>query len=309
MPGRAVVLSLARLNRIRKSMRQPHHDRGCRLHPAQIQQAAAAEGCLFPLSLAAEGSCTIGGNLSTNAGGTAVLRYGNTRELCLGLEVVTAQGEIWDGLRGLRKDNTGYDLRDLYIGAEGTLGIITGAVLKLYPQPQAITALAPWSRLPRRSTAGADAGPLRCQPDGFRADVALCLRWWRNSSRPAATLRRQHGSMCCWNCRAANRNSMREPARTCYRRGAGTCHHQRCRGGDLGGAIAGAVAVARTHPAGQAKAGKNIKHDISLPVSRIADFIATTEPLLERPSPPASWSASAIWATAICTSMLRRPRA
>jgi FAD/FMN-containing dehydrogenase len=115
-------------------------DAGCIL--AQIQQAAAAEGCLFPLSLAAEGSCTIGGNLSTNAGGTAVLRYGNTRELCLGLEVVTAQGDIWDGLRGLRKDNTGYDLRDLYIGAEGTLGIITGAVLKLYPQPQAITALA-----------------------------------------------------------------------------------------------------------------------------------------------------------------------
>ncbi|HCN91273.1 MAG TPA: hydroxyacid dehydrogenase, partial [Oxalobacteraceae bacterium] len=82
-------------------------------------------GRLFPLSLAAEGSCTLGGNLATNAGGTAVLRYGNTRELCLGLEVVTPQGEIWSGLGGLRKDNTGYDLRDLFIGAEGTLGIIT----------------------------------------------------------------------------------------------------------------------------------------------------------------------------------------
>src|SRR5450830_1148895 len=142
--GAQVVLSLARLNGIRHVdpvNRTMTVDAGCILQ--QIQEAAAAEGCLFPLSLAAEGSCTIGGNLSTNAGGTAVLRYGNTRELCLGLEVVTPQGDIWSGLRGLRKDNTGYDLRDLFIGAEGTLGIITGAVLKLYPQPKAsITALA-----------------------------------------------------------------------------------------------------------------------------------------------------------------------
>src|SRR5690606_9485681 len=114
---------------------------GCIL--AHLQEAAAQADRLFPLSLASEGSCTIGGNLSSNAGGTAVLRYGTTRELCLGLEVVTAQGEIWNGLRGLRKDNTGYDLRDLYIGAEGTLGIITAAVVKLFPQPKAqLTAMA-----------------------------------------------------------------------------------------------------------------------------------------------------------------------
>ena len=91
------------------------------------------------MSLAAEGSCTIGGNLATNAGGTGVLRYGNTRELCLGLEVVTPQGELWDGLRGLRKDNTGYDLRDLFIGSEGTLGVITAATMKLAPLPAATT--------------------------------------------------------------------------------------------------------------------------------------------------------------------------
>jgi FAD/FMN-containing dehydrogenase len=116
-------------------------DAGCVLQA--VQQAAAAEGLLFPLSLAAEGSCTIGGNLATNAGGTQVLRYGNAREQCLGLEVVTADGDIWDGLSGLRKDNTGYDLRDLFIGSEGTLGIITGATLKLAPQPAAVgTALA-----------------------------------------------------------------------------------------------------------------------------------------------------------------------
>ncbi|MEO7496021.1 MAG: FAD-binding oxidoreductase, partial [Massilia sp.] len=141
--GRAVVLSLARLNRVRAldvDNLTITVDAGCVL--AAIQAAAEAEGCLFPLSLAAEGNCTIGGNLSTNAGGTGVLRYGNARELCLGLEVVTAQGELWDGLRGLRKDNTGYDLRDLLIGAEGTLGVITGAVMKLFPQPKAsITAL------------------------------------------------------------------------------------------------------------------------------------------------------------------------
>jgi len=103
---------------------------------AEAQAAADGADRLFPLSLASEGSCTVGGNLSTNAGGTAVLAYGNARELCLGVEVVLASGEVWNGLRKLRKDNTGYDLRDLFIGAEGTLGIITAAVLKLFPKPR-----------------------------------------------------------------------------------------------------------------------------------------------------------------------------
>src|SRR5205823_1569321 len=102
---------------------------------ASVQQAADDAGLLFPLSLAAEGSCTIGGNLATNAGGTAVLRYGNARELVLGLEVVLADGRIWNGLTALRKDNTGYDLRNLFVGSEGTLGVITAAVLKLFPRP------------------------------------------------------------------------------------------------------------------------------------------------------------------------------
>jgi len=130
------VLSLSRLNRIRDVDPVGNvivADGGCVL--ADIQAAAENVGRLFPLSLGSEGSCQIGGNLSTNAGGTAVLSYGNMRHLCLGLEVVLPTGEVWNGLRRLKKDNTGYDLRDLFIGAEGTLGVITGAVLKLFPQP------------------------------------------------------------------------------------------------------------------------------------------------------------------------------
>jgi len=135
--GSAVVLSVARLNRIREF--DPIGDTmtaeaGCIL--ADVQRAADAAGRLFPLSLAAEGSCQIGGNLSTNAGGVHVLRYGNARELVLGLEVVLPDGRIWDGLRHLRKDNTGYDLKQLFIGAEGTLGVITAAVLRLFPRPR-----------------------------------------------------------------------------------------------------------------------------------------------------------------------------
>lgn len=141
--GTAVVLSLRRLNHVRQidvANLTMTVEAGCTLQ--QLQTVADEANCFFPLSLASEGSCTIGGNLSTNAGGTAVLRYGNARELCLGLEVVTPQGELWDGLRSLRKDNTGYDLKNLYIGAEGSLGIITAAVVKLFPKPRSrVTAL------------------------------------------------------------------------------------------------------------------------------------------------------------------------
>jgi FAD/FMN-containing dehydrogenase len=139
--GRALVLSLARLDRIRAVdaiTNTIEVEAGVTL--LRVQEAALEAGRLFPLSLAAEGSCTIGGNLATNAGGVQVLRYGNARELCLGLEVVTADGSVWSALRRLRKDNTGYDLRDLFIGSEGTLGVITAAVLKLFPLPKAQAA-------------------------------------------------------------------------------------------------------------------------------------------------------------------------
>jgi FAD/FMN-containing dehydrogenase len=133
-----IVLSLTRMNRIREVDALNNTlttEAGVVL--ANIQKAAEDADRLFPLSLGAEGSCTIGGNVSTNAGGVNVLRYGNTRDLVLGLEVVLPDGRIWDGLRALRKDNTGYDLKQMFVGAEGTLGIITAVVLKLFPRPSA----------------------------------------------------------------------------------------------------------------------------------------------------------------------------
>jgi len=145
--GTQVLLSLQRMNAIRAVDADNLTitvEAGCVLQ--NLQQTAEQVGFLFPLSLGAEGSCTIGGNLATNAGGTQVVRYGNARELCLGLEVVTAQGEVMHGLSGLRKDNTGYDLRNLMIGSEGTLGIITAATMKLYPMPAA--SLTAWAAVP-----------------------------------------------------------------------------------------------------------------------------------------------------------------
>jgi D-lactate dehydrogenase (cytochrome) len=137
--GHNIVLALGHMNRIRAI--DPVNftmtvEAGCIL--AHLQQAAAETDRLFPLSLGVEGSCQIGGNLSTNAGGIAVLRYGNTHELTLGLEVVLPDGRVWDGLRGLRKDNTGYDLKQLFIGGAGTLGIITAATVKLFPKPREV---------------------------------------------------------------------------------------------------------------------------------------------------------------------------
>jgi FAD/FMN-containing dehydrogenase len=142
--GHEVVVSLSRLNRVRDiDLSGDTMTVEAGLVLAHAQQVAATAGRLFPLSLASEGSCQIGGVLATNAGGTSVLAYGSARDLTLGLEVVLADGAVWDGLKTLRKDNTGYDLKDLFIGSEGTLGIITAAVLRLFPKPaETATALA-----------------------------------------------------------------------------------------------------------------------------------------------------------------------
>jgi FAD/FMN-containing dehydrogenase len=134
--GNEIILSLGRMDKVREINARDFTmtvDAGCILR--NLQEAAAEKNCLLPLKLASEGTCQIGGNIATNAGGILTIRYGNTRDLVLGLEVVLANGEIWNGLRHLRKDNTGYDLKQLFIGSEGSLGIITGAVLKLFPLP------------------------------------------------------------------------------------------------------------------------------------------------------------------------------
>lgn len=150
--GTQVVLSLSRMCAIRQideANLTVTVEAGCVLQT--LQETVADAGYFFPLSLAAKGTCTIGGNLATNAGGTQVLRYGNARNLCLGLEVVTSRGEVWSGLSGLRKNNTGYDLRDLFIGSEGTLGIITAATMQMVPQPSA--QLTAWVAVPSASHA------------------------------------------------------------------------------------------------------------------------------------------------------------
>ncbi len=288
--GQAVVLSLGRLNRIRaldQVNRTITVDAGCILH--DIQQAAADQGCLFPLSLAAEGSCTIGGNLSTNAGGTAVLRYGNARELCLGLEVVTPHGELWSGLRGLRKDNTGYDLRDLFIGAEGTLGVITGAVLKLFPQPKAsITALVALAA-PRDALALLSLVQDLCGASltGFELMSDFCMRLVATHfpHLPTPFLKRHPQYVLL-----EVSSSESEQHAVALLEQALNAAVERDLADDAVLATSNAQSRALWHlrehiPLAQAAAGKNIKHDISLPVSSIADFIDSTDARLQQAFP------------------------
>jgi FAD/FMN-containing dehydrogenase len=288
--GTAIVMSLTRLNRIRAV--DPVNntmtvEAGCILE--KVQNAAAESGRLFPLSLAAEGSCTIGGNLSSNAGGTAVLRYGNSRELCLGVEVVTPQGEIWDGLRGLRKDNTGYDLRDLFIGAEGTLGIITAAVLKLFPQPQAqLTALAamqsPEDALRLLSLAQEKCGPILT---GFELMSDFCLqlvaKHFPQMRLPFPQNYPQYVLLELSDSESEDHaNAMLEALIT------DALEQDMIQDAAVASSIAQSKALwnLREHiPLAQAEEGKNIKHDVSVPISRIGDFIRETDVLLKQGFP------------------------
>jgi len=257
-------------------------DAGCILQ--SVQEAADAKGMLFPLSLAAEGSCTIGGNLACNAGGTQVLRYGNARELCLGLEVVTAHGEVWDGLSGLRKDNTGYDLRDLFIGSEGTLGVITGATLKLFPAPAAVmTALAAVAsmddavRLLARAQARLGAGLTGFEVMG---DFALSLVRTHFAQLPSPL------PPSPWTVLLELSDTEGEAhARTLFE----GLLESALEDGILSDA-AMAQTLEQSHamwhlresiPLAQSEEGLNIKHDISLPVSRIPSFVASTDTALQ----------------------------
>ena len=260
---------------------------GCILQT--LQEAAQKAGFLFPLSLAAEGSCTLGGNLATNAGGTQVVRYGNARDLCLGLEVVTAQGDIWEGLSGLRKDNTGYDLRDLFIGSEGTLGIITAATMKLYPMPAA--QLTAWAAVPSMAQAvtllGLAHKHLGAGLTGFEVmgqfALSLVVKHFPQQRVPLY----QDTPFC-----VLLENSDHESeahAREQFERLLEAALEQGC--------VTDAVVaenLTQAHqlwhmresiPLAQAEEGLNIKHDISVSVSRIPEFVELTDALLAQAIP------------------------
>jgi FAD/FMN-containing dehydrogenase len=287
--GLQIVLSLQRMNSVRgidAANLTITVDAGCILQ--SVQESARAAGFLFPLSLAAEGSCTIGGNLAANAGGTQVLRFGNARELCLGLEVVTAQGDIWPGLSGLRKDNTGYDLRHLYIGSEGTLGIITAATLKLYPLPAA--QLTAWAALPSMAAAvtllGLAHRQLGAGLTGFEVmgqfALGLVNRHFNHLRVPLTD------SPFC----VLLENSDHESEAHAHAQFEGLLESAMDNGCVSDAVVAESLTQAKTlwHiresiPLAQAEEGLNIKHDISVPVSAMPAFVQATDALLQQAIP------------------------
>ena len=288
--GQQVVLSLQRMNNVRSldaANLTVIAEAGCILQ--QVQTHVEQAGYLFPLSLAAEGSCTLGGNLGTNAGGTQVLRFGNTRELCLGLEVVTAQGDIWHGLSGLRKDNTGYDLRNLLIGSEGTLGIITAACMKLYPQPAA--QLTAWAAVPSMEAAVSLLGlaheRLGAGLTGFEVMGQFALGLV-DKHHPQLRVPLFKETPWC----VLLENSDHESEAHARAGFEGLMETALDKGWVTDAVVAESLAQAQglwqireSIPLAQATEGLNIKHDISIPVSRIPQFVAETDALLQSKIP------------------------
>ncbi|MBS1154562.1 MAG: FAD-binding oxidoreductase [Proteobacteria bacterium] len=292
--GKAVLLQLSRLNRVREVDLDNDTitvEAGCILQ--HVQEAAQSAGRLFPLSLGAEGSCTIGGNLGTNAGGTQVLRYGNTRELTLGLEVVTAEGELWHGLRGLRKDNTGYDLRDLYIGSEGTLGIITAATLKLYPLPAAEYAgLLAFASLEDAVAFLSEARKgFGASLTGFEVIASDVLRLIATNKPQLPLPVDVWANDWAWYALVEISDEQSEAhAQEAFERVVG----QGLESGLVQDAVVAEgetqrLALWHLRESGiseaQAVEGKNIKHEVSVPISRTAEFVATTVASLKRHYP------------------------
>ena len=289
--GMAVLLLLDRLNRVRQIDTDNDTltaEAGCILQ--QVQEAARQAGRLFPLNLGAKGSCTLGGNLGTNAGGNAVLRYGNTRELTLGLEVVTADGQIWHGLRGLRKDNTGYDLRDLFIGSEGTLGIITAATLKLFPLPQTqLTAFLAFDSLPQAVAllshvrAGFGAG-LTAFELLSGACLELLQEQFPDQPQPFPALTQPWYALL-----ELSDNRAEQATRATFEEVLGTALEQELLvDARIAESLAQSAALWQLRERmseAQSRAGKNMKHDISLPISRIPAFVEHTEALLQEHFP------------------------
>ncbi|MGO3712383.1 FAD-binding oxidoreductase [Alcaligenes aquatilis] len=289
----ALVLSLERLNKIRSVDTDNDTmvvEAGCILQ--NVQQAARDHQRLFPLSLAAEGSCTIGGNLATNAGGTQVLRYGNARDLTLGLEVVTAQGEILHGLLGLRKDNTGYDLRNLFIGSEGTLGIITAATIKLYPQPvAACTALLALNTIEDAVQVLALARQgLAASLTGFELIAGNCLQAVLHCYPDQRMPFQGPAEKAAWYAllELSDSESL-EHARERFESVIGQALEQ-----DLvqDAVIAETIAQSKalwhlreSIPLAEKTYGKSIKHDVSIPVSVMSQFVHETDKALQEAFP------------------------
>ena len=288
--GTQVVLSLTRMNAVRAldgGNLTITVEAGCVLQ--SLQDVCEKAGFLFPLSLASEGSCTIGGNLGTNAGGTQVVRYGNTRELCLGLEVVTAQGEVWSGLTGLRKDNTGYDLRHLFIGSEGTLGVITAATMKLYPLPKSqLTALAAVPSLEAAvQLLGLAHQHLSAGLTGFEVMGQFALKLVVKHF-PQQRVPFYENSPYCVVLENSD-NESDEHARGQFERLLEAAMEAGC---VTDAVVAESMAKARalwhireSIPLAQAQEGLNIKHDISIAVSRIPEFVAQADAALAQAFP------------------------
>lgn len=290
VPEGGIIIATGRMNRVRAVDAVNHTmtvEAGCIL--ADAQAAAAGADCLFPLSMASEGSCQVGGALSTNAGGTAVLRYGNARELVMGVEVVLPDGRVWDGLRGLRKDNTGYALKHLFVGAEGTLGIITAAVLKLFPKPRVReTALAGLPSVEAvvelfarvRDVAGDSLTGFEMMP---RIALEFSVRHIPGNADPLSAPHPHYALIELTSPRPHER--LRE-----------TLEAELARAME-DGLVADAVLAASEAQCealwrireyiseAQKHEGGSIKHDISVPISRIAEFMSTAGARMEAEIP------------------------
>ena len=287
-----IVLNTKRLNRIRQI--DPVNntltvEAGCTLK--QVQDVAQIANRFFPLSMGSEGSCTLGGNLACNAGGTAVLRYGNTRDLCLGLEVVTVDGEVLNSLRGLRKDNTGYDLKNLFIGSEGTLGIITAATIKIFPQPKfRITALAQVVSIDKAiellTLARSLAEPILT---GFELISDVCMSLVKKHFPAFEISQGQESSYTCliefsdYENETHAQALMMELLESAYTRGlidtaliAQNIQQSRA-----------FWQIRESIPLAEAQEGISVKHDIALPLSNLALFVNTTQSLINQHFPEA----------------------
>ncbi|MDO4636891.1 MAG: FAD-binding oxidoreductase [Lautropia sp.] len=293
-PRPVILLSLTRMNRIRDLDIHANileAEAGCTLQ--HVQEVATGVNRLFPLSLAAEGSCTIGGNLSTNAGGVQVLRYGNMRDLCLGLEVVTADGRIWNGLNRLRKNNTGYDLRDLFIGAEGTLGIITAATLKLHPLPagQAVALIQITSPAQALSLLSLAQEQIAYELSAFElisdAAMQLVLQHIPDTRLPFSPPAHAPWYILLESSSLRNEQAARQALEDLLTKALESRLVTNAVISQSATQFAHIWQLRENISSAQSRQGKNVKHDISVPISSISNFLQQAEYRLKQRYPQA----------------------